>query len=179
MHTRAPPARRHLCLALLALALPGRLPAQTSPPAQPAQPVAGLAINLPDGTQRRLGLADLQALPMQSATLKRPDGSTYTVQGASVTALLKVAGLDLSQNLGGGFVARHALVAHAADGYRAVFGLAVADPHFGTPPLLVIWAGEDGQALSAARGPLQLIHTTEARPSRWVRQLTALEVKLP
>lgn len=163
-------ARRALCLAALVLGLPGWARAQTAPPAL-------LTITLPDAAQRSLGLAELQALPTQAATLKRPDGSSYTVQGVPVTALLKLAGLDLAQNLGGGFVARHALVARASDGYRAVFGLAVADPRFGTSPLMVIWADEHGQALSAQRGPLQLIHTTEARPSRWVRQLIGLEVK--
>ncbi len=168
MHTGVLPARRQLCLALLAGALP-RLAGAQAP--------AALTITLPDGTQRGLGLAELQTLPTQTATLKRRDGSAYNVSGVAVASLLKLAGLDLSQNLGASFIAGHALVARAADGYRAVFGLAVADPHFGTPPLLVTWTGEDGNALPAPRGPLQLIHTAEARPVRWVRQLVAIDVK--
>ncbi len=168
MQTRALPARRHLCLALLAGALPHLVGAQAR---------AALTITLADGAQRSLGLADLQALPSQSAALKRREGSTYIVNGVSVTDLLRLAGLDLSQNLGARFIAGHALVARAADGYCAVFGLAVADPHFGAPPLLVTWTGDDGNALPAQRGPLQLIHTAEARPVRWVRQLVAIEVK--
>ena len=169
MQTRALPARRQLCLALLAGAQPRATRAQANG--------AALTITLADGTQRTLDLAELQTLPTQAAVLKRRDGTPYTVTGVSVTVLLKLAGLDLSQNLGAAFVAGHALVARAADGYRAVFGLTVADPHFGTPPLLVIWTGEDGQALPLNRGPLQLIHTAEARPVRWVRQLSAIDVK--
>ena len=162
MQTRASPARRHLCLALLAGAMPSLTRAQAS---------AALTVTLADGTRRMLDLAELQALPTQTASLKRRDGTPYTVTGVSV------AGLDLSQNLGPAFIAGHALVARAADGYRAVFGLTVADPHFGTPPLLVTWTDEEGSALPAKRGPLQLIHTSEARPVRWVRQLVAIEVK--
>ena len=168
MRTRASPGRRHLCLALLAGAMPCLTRAQAS---------AALTITLADGTRRMLDLAELQALPTQSASLNRRDGTPYTVTGVSVTTLLKLAGLDLSQNLGAAFIAGHALVARAADGYRAVFGLTVADPHFGTPPLLVTWTDEEGSALPAKRGPLQLIHTSEARPVRWVRQLVAIEVK--
>jgi len=70
-----------------------------------------------------------------------------------------------------------ALVARAADGYRAVFGLALADPHFGPSALMVTWAREDGSPLAPNAGPLQLIHTAEPRTARWVRQLAVLEVK--
>jgi hypothetical protein len=170
MQTRAQPARRQLCLALLASALPRWAPAQASP---------ALTITLADGTRRQLDLAELQALPTQAVSMKRRDGTPYMVTGVAVTQLLKLAGLDLSQNLGASFIAGHVLVARAADGYRAVFGLAVADPHFGTPPLLVTWMGDDGSPLASNRGPLQLIHTTEARPVRWVRQLVAIDVKAP
>ena len=95
----------------------------------------------------------------------------------SVTTLLRAAGLDLSANLGGGQVVGHALIARRADGYRAVFGLAEVDPHFGHAPVMVNWANADGSALSARVGPMQLIATGESRPGRWVRQLIALEVK--
>ena len=94
-----------------------------------------------------------------------------------MTTLLKHSGLDLSQNLGGGKVVGHALVARAADGYRAVFGLAEVDPHFGHAPLMVSWTSADGSPLSEKAGPVQLISTGESRPGRWVRQLQSLEVK--
>jgi hypothetical protein len=43
-------------------------------------------------------------LPTRVGRLKRRDGTPYTVTGVSVTVLLKLAGLDLSQNLGAAFV---------------------------------------------------------------------------
>ena len=96
--------------------------------------------------------------------------------GVSATELLKASGLDLSKNLGGAQVVGHALVARGADGYRAVFGLADADPHFAKPPLLVLWANADGSPLRERDGPLQFVATGENRPGRWVRQLVSLEV---
>ena len=104
----------------------------------------------------------------------------YALPGFSpeeALAQVQASGLDLSQRLGAGNVVGHALVARAADGYRAVFGLAEVDPHFGHAPLLVNWKNADGTPLPARVGPLQLIATGESRPGRWVRQLQTLEVK--
>jgi len=163
--------RRGLCAVLLAGALPGLVRAQA------ASMSAGLSVTLADGRSRRFELAELQALPPESAPARRRDGAPFQVKGVSVTTLLKLAGLDLSANLGGGAVVGHALVARAADGYRAVWGLAVADPHFGHPPLIVSWSQPDGSPWTPKDGPLHLITTGESRPGRWVRQLVSLEVK--
>ncbi len=170
-------ARRRLCLALWAGAvLPAVLQAQ--PAAAPAgAPAAVLVVTLADGRQRSFSLAELQALPPETTMARLRDGAPFKVSGVSATTLLRLAGLDLSANLGGGQVVGHALVARAADGYRAVFGLAAADPHFGHPPLIVSWSNPDGSPLAPKAGPLQLINPGESRPGRWVRQLVALEVK--
>ena len=164
--------RRQVCLALLCAALPGLAAAQAAETAAPA-----LKVVLADGSSRSFTLAELQALPPESATAQRRDGSSFEVKGVSVTSLLRLAGLDLSRNLGVQTVAGSALVARAADGYRAVFGLALADPHFGPSPLMVTWSRADGSPLGPGSGPLQLIHTSEPRTARWVRQLVALEVR--
>ncbi len=170
--------RRQLCVALLCTTLPGLATAQgTTAAAASADGPPTLKVVLADGTSRSFTLAELQALPPESATARRRDGSSFVVKGVSVTRLLKLAGLDLSQRLGVQTVVGSALVARAADGYRAVFGLALADPHFGPSALLVTWSREDGSPLAADAGPLQLIHTTEPRAARWVRQLVVLEVK--
>jgi hypothetical protein len=145
--------------------------------AQAPEPAFVLNVVLADGSSHTFSRAELERLPAETAQARVRDGAPFTVTGVSVTALLRAAGLDLSANLGGGQVVGHALVARAADGYRAVFGLAELDPHFGHPPVLVNWANADGSALPARVGPLQLIATGESRPSRWVRQLQALEVK--
>lgn len=167
-----PLTRRALCVALAGCAWPAGSWAQAAATTAPA-----LKVTLADGKSRSFGLAELQALPAETATARLRDGSPFSVTGVSVTALLKLAGLDLSATLGGRQIAGAALVAHAADGYKAVFGLAVADPHFGHPPLLVSWLRADGSPLAPEAGPLQLVNTGESRPVRWVRQLVALEVR--
>jgi len=160
--------RRRLCLAATALAVPAVGRGQADGP--------GLRVRLADGSQRRFTVDELKSLPSESASARLREGPPFPVTGVSVTTLLRLAGLDLSRNLGGGQVVGHALVARAADGYRAVWGLAAADPHFGHPPLMVNWSQADGSALAHHVGPLQLIATGESRPGRWVRQLVALEV---
>jgi hypothetical protein len=109
--------------------------------------------------------------------MKRRDGTPYTVTGVSVTHVAEARRAGPVAEPGCG-IAGHALVARAADGYRAVFGLAVADPHFGTRLCWSPGPNDDGSPLASPRpGPLQLIHTGEAGPVRWVRQLVAIEVK--
>lgn len=134
-------------------------------------------VQLADGVSKTYTRTDLERLPAESAEAKLRDGPAFRVFGVSVTTLLKLAGLDLSANLGGAPVVGQALVARAADGYVAVFGLAEIDPHFGRALLMVVWQNEDGSALRPEVGPVQLINTGESRPSRWVRQLVSLEVK--
>jgi hypothetical protein len=144
---------------------------------QGADFAAVVKVVLADGRTRDFTRAELQQLPTESAAARLRDGVPFTASGVSVTTLLRLSGLDLSANLGGGTVVGHALIARAADGYKAVFALAEVDPHFGHAPVLVNWANVDGSALPARVGPLQLISTGESRPGRWVRQLTTLEVK--
>ncbi len=144
--------------------------------AQPADAPL-LTVVLADGRSRSFSRAQLEALPQETASARLREGAPFTLSGVSVTALLKVCGLDLSQRLGAGNVVGHALVARAADGYRAVFGLAEVDPHFGHAPLMVNWTHTDGSPLPDRIGPLQLVATGESRPGRWVRQLQSLEVK--
>ena len=136
-----------------------------------------LTVTLADGRTQTFSRAALEALPAEQASARLRDGAPFSVPGVSVTALLKACGLDLSQRLGAGNVVGHALVARSADGYRAVFGLAEVDPHFGHAPVMLNWKNADGTPLPARVGPLQLIATGENRPGRWVRQLVALEVK--
>lgn len=148
-------------------------------PVARAQPTDAplLTVVLADGRSQTFTRAALEALPQEKAPARLRDGAPFSVSGVSVTALLKAAGLDLSQRVGAGNVVGHALVARAADGYRAVFGLAEVDPHFGHAALMLNWTNADGLPLPERIGPLQLIATGESRPGRWVRQLQSLEVK--
>jgi hypothetical protein len=140
---------------------------------------AVLRVDLGDGRTMAFTQADLERLPAESANATLRDRPPFAVRGVSVTTLLRIAGLDLSASLGSGPVVGKALVARAADGYTAVFGLADVDPHFGHAALLVVWTREEGRPLPAREGPFMLINTGESRPGRWVRQLQALEVREP
>ena len=159
--------RRHFLLLLAAAPLAAQ--AQTPDPQ--------LVVRLSDGTEKSFTRAELERLPAETATARLRDGPPFTASGVSVTTLLRLAGLDLAANLGAAQVVSQALIARAADGYRAVFGLAELDPHFGHLPLLVNWENARGGAVPPRVGPFQLIATGESRPGRWVRQLVSLEVK--
>jgi hypothetical protein len=140
---------------------------------------AVVRVDLGDGRTATFTRADLERLPAEGANATLRDGAPFAVRGVSVTTLLRVAGLDLSASLGSGPVVGKALVVRAADGYAAVFGLADVDPHFGHPPLLVVWTREEGKPLPPREGPFMLINTGESRPGRWVRQVQAIEVREP
>jgi hypothetical protein len=136
-----------------------------------------LRVDIGDGRILTWSVAQLKALPPETARAATRDGGSFEARGVSVATLLRLAGLDLSANLGSAPVVGRALLARAADGYVAVFGLAEIDPHFGHPPALVVWATDDGAPLPEPRGPLALVVSGESRPGRWVRQLVALEVR--
>ena len=152
----------------------GLVAAQSASSPPPAEDV--LRVRLADGRTMAFGRADLEKLPSESALAKLPDRASFPVTGVSVTTLLRAAGMDLSANLGSRAVVTRALVARAADGYRAVFGLAEVDPHFGHAPMIVVWKRADDSALPPRSGPFELIHTGDGRAARWVRQLQSLEV---
>ena len=152
----------------------GLVVAQSASGPPPAEEV--LRVRLADGRTMAFGRADLEKLPSESALAKLPDRASFPVTGVSVTTLLRAAGMDLSANLGSRAVVTRALVARAADGYRAVFGLAEVDPHFGHAPMIVVWKRADDSALPPRSGPFELIHTGDGRAARWVRQLQSLEV---
>ena len=70
---------------------------------------------------------------------------------------------------------RKAVVATAADGFRAVFSVAECVQGMGPTEVLVVWA-IDGKPLGAGEGPFSLAVLTDGEPSRSLRQLEKLEV---
>lgn len=143
-------------------------------PAKASEPEISVVID--GGAPRAFSRSALQALPQQEVELTVRGGAIERWRGVPVTELLKASGLDLSSNLGGGFVSRRVLAARAADGYVAAFGLAELDPRFGRRVPLVAWQAPDGAALAPHRGPFILVAPEDARASRGVRQLHSLNV---
>jgi hypothetical protein len=68
------------------------------------------------------------------------------------------------------------LIAKAKDNYRAAFALAEVDESVGDKPVFVC-DQQDGKALSSSDGPIRLVVPSDKRPARWVRMLTALDVR--
>jgi len=167
-------ALRAASAAVVVAAAAGPVAAQSASAPAPVEDV--LRVSLADGTTMAFARADLEKLASESALAKLPGRAAFSVTGVLVPTLLRAAGMDLSANLGSSAVVSRALVARAADGYRAVFGLAEVDPHFGHAPMIVVWKLSDGSSLPARSGPFELIHTGDGRAARWVRQLQSLEV---
>jgi hypothetical protein len=68
------------------------------------------------------------------------------------------------------------VVAEAKDDYRAAFALAELDESVGGKQAFVC-DKQDGRPLADSDGPLRLVVPSDKRPARWVRMLTALDIR--
>jgi hypothetical protein len=124
-------------------------------------------------TPRTLHPSDLVTL--KRLTVQASDhGKVGTYEGVSLVDLLGLAGVSSSEGLRGKALAEVVLV-EARDGYHAVFSRAELDSTFRVRQVLVVDKA-DGKPLDATTGPFRLVVPDEARPARWVRQLTAIYV---
>lgn len=140
-----------------------------------AQPVATgpLVVSGDVTTTLSLTPADIKNLPRTQVTVEQDD-RTVVYDGVLVGELLKRAGVPLGSDLRGDAVATY-VIAHAADGYRAIFGLAELDPGFTSNDILVADT-VDGRPLFDYQGPLRLVAPKDLRGARSVRMLQRLQV---
>ena len=82
----------------------------------------------------------------------------------------------LSLYVRGSAIAQY-LVVEAADGYHAVYSLTELDPDF-ADKIVILADKRDGKPLAEKDGPWQVIATNEKKHARWVRQVTALKVRM-
>ena len=128
-------------------------------------------------TPLTLSAADLKAMP-RTKIEAQDDNRTVTYEGVLVGEILKRAGATVGEALRGDAVASY-VVAHAADGYRAVYALAELDNAF-TPSDVIVADTIDGKPLFAYQGPWRLVAPKDLRGARSVRWLDRLEVvRLP
>lgn len=148
-------------------------PGQAAPPTKPAAPatirVGGLV-----ASPRTLTAADLAALPARRQAVTEKDGTTHIYQGWALAEVLRLGGAPAGKAIHGPVLAQ-AVLATAADGYRAVYALPEIDPDFASQPLLLANRRDD-QPLDAVHGPYQVIVPGEKKPARWMRQVTSFEV---
>ncbi len=95
-------------------------------------------------------------------------------EGVPLIEVLRAAGAPVGDVLRGPNLQLYVRVS-AADGYRVVYALAELDPKFRDDGVILA-DHRDGRPLAGDEGPFRLIAPREARPGRWVRQVTAIDV---
>lgn len=121
-----------------------------------------------------VALSELQK--MKQIDVEAEDhGVKASFRGVALSELLAHVGAPAGKELRGDKLALYALVT-AADGYRAVFALAELDPAF-TDRVIIVAYQRDGKALSKPEGPFRIVVPGEKRAARWVREVTAIEIR--
>ena len=134
----------------------------------------GITVEGLDGKPLEMTLDDLAKLPQH--TIKTQEHSTPVVfEGVLVMDILAKVGIPTGEKLGGKFLSQYLLVG-AADGYRVVFALPELDPAFRENGVYLAFK-RDGKALSQKEGPFRIVVPDEKRPTRWVRQVSVLQLK--
>ncbi|NML65879.1 molybdopterin-binding protein [Hymenobacter sp. RP-2-7] len=141
-----------------------------APPAAPATIRLGGLL----ATPRTLTAADLAKLPRREQATTDKDGNKHLYQGWALADVLHLGGAPAGKGIHGPVLAE-AVLATAADGYRAVYALPEIDPDF-APQTILLADRRDGQPLPAHDGPYQVVVPLEKKPARWVRQVTGFEV---
>lgn len=129
-------------------------------------------------TVLELSAADIAALPHLSVdAFDAHEKQTHHYTGVLARDILAKAGVIFGEKLRGRALGS-VVLAHARDGYAIAFALAEFDGAFREKPILLV-DREDGHALGDGMGPYRLLCPGDARPARWVRMITALEVVPP
>ena len=126
-----------------------------------------------DGHATTLTAAQIANAPHVAVDAHDHAGAAH-FEGVPLSAVLALAGVQLGDTLRGPRMAE-ALLVEAADGYKVAFALAEADPAFATREIILA-DKRDGKPLDAKEGPYRVVAPGDARPARWVRQVTTLRV---
>ena len=113
------------------------------------------------GKVTEMSAADLAKLPRKEMTGKDHDGKESTFSG------VEIRGKRLAEYL----------LVEAADGYRAVYAIAEIDPEF-SATVVILADKQDGKAFDEKKGAFQVIAPADKRHGRWVRQVTALRLRV-
>jgi DMSO/TMAO reductase YedYZ molybdopterin-dependent catalytic subunit len=174
----------------LLLTLTGTLsfPLATSARAEDKTGVADEAPTLTEGSlevrgdvtsPRRIDAAELGKLPRVEARMPDPhiSGKEIVYSGTPLIEVLKAGGLRLdSGEAGFRETVTITVLVDGSDGYRAVFAFAELSPDF-SDQVILLADTRDGRPLPPREGPFRIVVPGEKRPTRWVRQVTAVEVR--
>jgi hypothetical protein len=134
-----------------------------------------ISLRGPDGQTRSVSLAELSAMPHQSATLASEHGPARRYDGVPLTMLLQSVGAPAGKALHGPALA-DLVVVDASDGYRVVLGLAETDPGVRSEKILLADRVE-GAPLPPNEGPFRLVIEGDLRPVRSARMVKAIAVQ--
>lgn len=129
-----------------------------------------------DGKTMTVSAAELGKLARKEVAGKDHDGKESKYSGVEIREILQLAGVKFGKDLRGKGIAQYLLV-EAADGYKAVYSLTELDPDF-TDKVVILADQQDGKALSDHDGKFQIVASGEKKHARWVRQVTALRVRV-
>ncbi len=169
-------------LTALLTALGSLLPLVASTAQQAAHPVersATATIQISGDVPHPLTLsaADIQAMPRHTIRASEHGQPESSYEGVALSDVLARAGVAFGASLHGPALATYVMCS-AADGYRVVFTLAELDSAFSDRPAFLV-DRKDGQPLDAHSGPFRIVIPGDARPARWIRQVTAIAVVRP
>jgi len=142
----------------------------------PAKPIASVEIDVSGRPLVKMSAADFAKYPRTEVKAKDHDGVESAFSGVELRLLLSAAGAKLGKDLKGPTIGQY-LIIEAADGYRAVYSLTDLDPDF-ADKTVILADQKEGKPLEAKNGPWQVIATNEKKHARWVRQVTALRVRV-
>ena len=128
------------------------------------------------GKVTEMSAADIARLPRREVSGSDHEGKESTFSGVEMREILLRAGAKMGADIRGVRLAEYLLV-EAADGYRAVYAIAELDPEFAAG-VVILADKQDGKALDERKGKFQVIAPADKRHGRWVRQVTAMRLKV-
>lgn len=134
--------------------------------------ITEISVEVEGGKTVKMKAADLAKLTRKEIKAKDHDGVESMFSGYELRDIIAPAGAKLGKDLKGPMIAQY-LIVEAADGYHAVYSLTELDPDF-TDKVVILGDKRDGKPLEN----WQIIATNEKKHARWVRQVTALKVRL-
>jgi DMSO/TMAO reductase YedYZ molybdopterin-dependent catalytic subunit len=123
----------------------------------------------------RLTAADLAPLARRTMRASEHGQPEATYEGVPLRDVLERAGVAFGPAMRGHALATY-VVCSAPDGYRVVFALAELDSAFNDRTVMLV-DRKDGAPLDAHAGPFRIVVPGDARPARWIRQVTACAVE--
>jgi DMSO/TMAO reductase YedYZ molybdopterin-dependent catalytic subunit len=160
-------------LGSLVLAMPGTAQRPAVPPAATA------SIQISGDVPHPLSLtdSDLRSMPRHTIRAAEHGQPEASYQVVALSNVLARAGVTFGSALRGPALATYVMCS-APDGYRVVFTLAELDSAFSDRPVFVV-DRKDGQPLDTHTGPFRIVIPGDARPARWIRQLSEIAVVRP